>query len=110
MSTRTTSARPASAMRWAVVAPTFPAPMTVTLLRAMPSPPRARSITPRAIGSPRGRRSASALAGRGHPDLAGVGNVDRAGLADPTAHAVGVRLEVRVEHVGDLLRGSIEGR
>src|SRR3954453_23600683 len=35
MSTSTTSARPASAMRWAVVAPTFPAPMTVTLLRAM---------------------------------------------------------------------------
>src|SRR5919109_2044084 len=35
MSTRTTSARPASAMRWAVVAPTFPAPMTVTLLRGM---------------------------------------------------------------------------
>src|SRR3954451_7144483 len=35
MSTRTTSARPASAIRWAVVAPTLPAPMTVTLLRAM---------------------------------------------------------------------------
>src|SRR3954470_3915359 len=35
MSTRTTSARPASAMRCAVVAPTLPAPMTVTLLRAM---------------------------------------------------------------------------
>src|SRR6478672_11622816 len=37
MSTRTTSARPASAMRCAVVAPTLPAPMTVTLLRAMPN-------------------------------------------------------------------------
>src|SRR3954451_4113043 len=35
MSTRTTSARPASAIRWAVVAPTLPAPMTVTLWRAM---------------------------------------------------------------------------
>src|SRR5262249_7923456 len=35
MSTRTTSARPASAIRWAVVAPTVPAPMTVTLFLAM---------------------------------------------------------------------------
>src|SRR6185295_13038783 len=35
MSTSTTSASPASAIRWAVVAPTLPAPMTVTLLRAM---------------------------------------------------------------------------
>src|SRR3954466_14630020 len=35
MSKRTTSASPASAMRCAVVAPTLPAPMTVTLLRAM---------------------------------------------------------------------------
>src|SRR5687768_13689125 len=35
MSTRTTSANPASAIRWAVVAPTLPAPMTVTLLRVM---------------------------------------------------------------------------
>ena len=41
MSTRTTSARPASAMRWAVVAPTLPAPMTVTLLRAMTDQPSA---------------------------------------------------------------------
>src|SRR5437667_190159 len=35
MSTRTTSARPASAIRWAVVAPTLPAPMTVTLFLGM---------------------------------------------------------------------------
>src|SRR3954447_4197655 len=35
MSTSTTSARPASAIRWAVVAPTLPAPMTVTLFLAM---------------------------------------------------------------------------
>src|SRR6187402_2925803 len=35
MSISTTSASPASAIRWAAVAPTLPAPMTVTLLRAI---------------------------------------------------------------------------
>src|SRR5688572_3079564 len=83
MSTSTTSARPDSAMRWAVVAPTLPAPMTVTLLRAMPG-------------------SSSALARGADGQLAGIVGADRAGVAYGLAHAGRVGLEVLMEHVGDL--------
>src|SRR5688572_27402157 len=83
MSTSTTSARPASAMRCAVVAPTLPAPMTVTLSRAMP-------------------RSSSALAGAADGHLTDIVGADRTRVAHGLAHAVRVGLEVLVEHVGDL--------
>src|SRR5512135_734163 len=72
MSTRTTSARPASAMRCAVVAPTLPAPITVTLLRAI-----GVSVLPDRV------------------------DVDRPGIADRLGHAVGILGEVVVEHPGD---------
>src|SRR5215207_5111872 len=124
MSTRTTSARPASAIRWAVVAPTLPAPMTVTLLRAMRSrapfvvkrdsrrgpyrPPNGRTSDERA--GP-GRRWRSALAGAGHLELRAVeGRHAGAGGADRLRHAVGVGGEVLHEHPGEGVRLAIVGR
>src|SRR5574338_1194969 len=99
MSTRTTSARPASAIRWAVVAPTLPAPTTVTLLRAIALllvGPRGAWIT-----------GLSALAGRGHANVARGIDPDRAGIPDRVAHAARVLLEVVVEHAGDPPRRGV---
>src|SRR6188508_3391020 len=77
MSTRTKSASPASAMRWAVVAPTFPAPMTVTLLRA---------IAFLLKGSISRIREPLAFAGGGYAEVGDIADPDRArvthGLAD----------------------------
>src|SRR5690242_931399 len=91
MSTRTTSASPASAIRCAVVAPTLPAPMTVTLLRAMWC----------SIAS--GGWSVSALGVR-----RGI-HLDRPRRADGLGNASGVLLEVGVEHAGDPAGGRIVG-
>src|SRR6188472_3431962 len=85
MSTRTTSARPASAMRWAVVAPTFPAPITVTLLRAMRCDSLARC----------GRWDGWAAILR----RLGTGRGDRG------VDALGIAGEVRDEHLGQGLGG-----
>src|SRR5437868_4940065 len=76
MSTKTTSARPASAIRWAVVAPTLPAPMTVTLWRGI-------SV---------GLRRAS------------VASVDAwAGLANRGRETIGVPIEIIRKHPGQHL-------
>src|SRR6266545_1961862 len=96
MSTRTTSARPASAMRWAVVAPTFPAPMTVTLLRAMPASFVAGWASARLAGVAVGRDS---LRGRRAVRFERPGRIDsRARRPDLVRDAVGVRGEVLGEH------------
>ena len=77
MSTRTTSASPASAIRWAVVAPTFPAPMTVTLLRAMRN--EAPFEVRWSILCPRGsRRSVAVLGGTIVDCRGGASGDDRA--------------------------------
>src|SRR5215212_6536127 len=101
MSTSTTSARPASAMRCAVVAPTFPAPITVTLLRAI-----SRLLV--AWGRPCCRPSA--LAGRRDLGLRGAIDPGRAGRANGLAHAIGVGLEVLVEHRCDRRGCGVVGR
>src|SRR5450432_662161 len=83
MSIRTTSAKPASRIRWAVVAPTLPAPTTVTLWRPI------RSCSLRLSG----RRSGSVVD-------AGPGG------ANARRQPLGVGLEVGGEHPGEL-RGSM---
>src|SRR5829696_1866529 len=95
MSTSTTSASPASAMRWAVVAPTLPAPMTVTLLRAM-AWVRLR-FDERGPARRRWWDAARAAASLALDD--GI-RVDEggAGVPDPLADAIRVRGEVLVEH------------
>src|SRR5204862_5492950 len=88
MSTRTTSARPASAMRWAHVAPTLPAPMTVTLWRGI------RIRSPFELDQGRAMLLVDARAGR----------------PDRFADAVGKGLEVVGEHAGQLARLTVVGR
>src|SRR5262245_39384469 len=97
MSTSTTSASPASAMRWAAVAPTLPAPTTVTLLRAMTRRPS--GYVPVGLDCRVDEGSASALARRRHRDVAvRLVHLDRARGSDGLADAVGVAREVLVEH------------
>src|SRR5262245_59983177 len=108
MSTSTTSARPASAIRCAVVAPTLPAPMTVTLLRAIAWPLLLLSVALRRPGQG-AASAASALAGAGDPGMSRAGGMCRPCGPHGLADAFRVGLEVVVEHRRDGRGGRVVG-